>query len=82
MALCYFDTSTLVKYYVREPGSTWVTGLVDSHDPDTRLPVHTLFMSGAGIAEVSAALSILYRRGLLSRRQRQDAYDHLASSKA
>lgn len=75
MALYYFDTSALVKYYVTEPGSTWVIGLIDARDPDTGLPVHTVFLAGASVVEVSAALSILYRRGIISRRQRDDAYD-------
>jgi predicted nucleic acid-binding protein len=76
MALYYFDTSALVKYYVTEPGSTWVMGLIDARDPDTGLPMHTVFLAGASVAEVSAALSILHRRGIISRRQRDDAYDH------
>jgi hypothetical protein len=76
MALYYFDTSALVKYYVTEPGSTWVTSLIDARDPDTALPVHTVFMAAASVTEVSAALSVLHRRGVISRRQRDDAYDH------
>lgn len=76
MALYYFDTSALVKYYVTEPGSTWVTSLIDARDPDTKLPVHTVFVAGATVGEVSAALSVLHRRRVISRRQRDDAYDH------
>ena len=75
MALYYLDTSALVKYYVTEPGSTWTRGLLDARDLHTALPVHTVFVAGAGIAEVSAALSVLYRRRLISRGQRSDAYD-------
>jgi len=76
MALYYFDTSALVKYYVTEPGSTWVTELIDTRDPDTGLPVHTLFVAAVSVAEVSAALSVLQRRRVISRRQRDDAYGH------
>jgi predicted nucleic acid-binding protein len=76
MAFYYFDTSALVKYYVTEPGSTWVIDLIDARNPDTGLPMHTMFVAGASVAEVSAALSVLHRRGIISRRQRDDAYDH------
>lgn len=72
----YLDTSALVKYYVAEPGSTWVIDLIDARNPDTGLPVHTMFIAGVSVAEVSAALSVLHCRGIISRRQRDDAYDH------
>ncbi|RME43352.1 MAG: hypothetical protein D6791_15650 [Chloroflexi bacterium] len=35
-----------------------------------------MFMAAASVAEVSAALSVLHRRGVISHRQRDDAYDH------
>jgi predicted nucleic acid-binding protein len=76
MTLYYFDTSTLVKYYVTEPGSTWITGLIDASTPETGLPMHTIFVAAASIAEVSAALSVLQRRGVISHRHRDDAYSH------
>jgi predicted nucleic acid-binding protein len=33
MAFYYFDASALVKYYVTEPGSTWVRQVFDEQDP-------------------------------------------------
>lgn len=30
MAICYFDTSALVKYYIPETGSAWIRGLIDA----------------------------------------------------
>jgi predicted nucleic acid-binding protein len=33
MALYYLDASALVKYYVTEPGSTWVRQMIDEQDP-------------------------------------------------
>jgi predicted nucleic acid-binding protein len=35
MALYYCDTSALVKYYVTEPGSTWVRQLIEERDAET-----------------------------------------------
>jgi len=57
----FFDTSALVKYYVTEPGSTWVRTLVDSQSP--------LFLVEIALAEMAAALGILHRVGRLTRRQ-------------
>jgi predicted nucleic acid-binding protein len=33
MAFYYFDASALVKYYVTEPGSTWVRQVIDEQEP-------------------------------------------------
>jgi predicted nucleic acid-binding protein len=57
----FFDTSALVKYYVTEPGSTWVRTLVDSRSP--------LFLVEITLVEMAAALEILHRVGRLSRRR-------------
>lgn len=53
MAAYYFDTSALVKRYVREPGSPWVQAL---YDPDQNHDLYTAQITGA---ELVAAL---YRR--------------------
>lgn len=34
MAAYFFDTSALVKRYVREPGSDWVRNLACARSPD------------------------------------------------
>lgn len=67
MALYYCDTSTIVKYYVTEPGSRWVWQLVDSGEP--------VFLTEITIAEVSAALSILQRVGRISKRRRTQYWE-------
>jgi predicted nucleic acid-binding protein len=76
MSLYYFDTSTLVKYYVTEPGSTWVRQLVDQIDPDTGRPVNTVFMTEISLVEVASALAILNRVGRITRRDRDKAYQN------
>ena len=62
MALYFCDTSTIVKYYVTEPGSQWVWQLIDSGEP--------VFLVEITIAEVSAALGIVQRVGRISKRHR------------
>ena len=36
MTLYYFDASAVVKYYVTEPGSTWVRQLVEERDSQSQ----------------------------------------------
>jgi predicted nucleic acid-binding protein len=76
MSLYYFDTSALVKYYVTEPGSTWVRQLVDQTDADTDQPVSTVFMTEISLVEVASALAVLNRVGRITRRDRDRAYGH------
>ncbi len=60
MPYWYFDTSALVKHYVREPGSIWITTLVSDQS-------QVIFSSDVAIAETSAAFAILSRTGQLPR---------------
>jgi predicted nucleic acid-binding protein len=62
----YLEPSALVKYYVTEPGSTWVRQLVDEE-------ANVLVSADITIAEVAAALGAIARMGHISRRQR-DAF--------
>lgn len=75
MALYHLDTSAQVKYYVAEPGSTWIINLIDAREPDTRFATNSVFVAGVTIAEGSAALSVLHRRSVISRRRRDTVYD-------
>lgn len=70
MTALYFDASALVKYYVREPGSTWVRALIMEQ-------ANIAFITLLTIVEVSAAISICERTGKLTHRQRWQAYDAL-----
>jgi uncharacterized protein len=60
------EPSALVKYYVTEPGSTWVRQLVDEE-------ANVLVSADITIAEVAAALGAIVRMVRISRRQR-DAF--------
>jgi uncharacterized protein len=82
MALYYFDTSALVKQHVLEPGSTWVRSLINSVGSNGSASAHTVFISAATIAEVAAALAILFRRGIIRRCQHEEAYDRFATDLA
>jgi predicted nucleic acid-binding protein len=70
MSLYYLDTSALVKYYVLEPGSTFVRGLVDDIS-------NTISISDASIAESAAAFAILFRTHRISRRTQESAFHAL-----
>jgi predicted nucleic acid-binding protein len=62
----YLEPSALVKYYVTEPGSTWVRQIVDVEE-------NVLVSAEVTMAEVAAALGVIARMGRISRRQR-DAF--------
>lgn len=61
MPVYYLETSALVKYYVTEPGSTWVRQSVDDES-------NVIFTAEIAITEVSAALGVIARIGRVSRR--------------
>lgn len=61
MALYFFDASALVKYYILEPGSTWVRELIKATDEQSKQLSHTVFMADINTGEVAAAFAILYR---------------------
>lgn len=54
----YFDSSALVKYYVQETGSAWVTSLIDAQPA---VEVITALVTGP---EIIAALTRRVRTGL------------------
>jgi predicted nucleic acid-binding protein len=66
MSVFYLEPSALVKYYVTEPGSTWVRQVVDTAE-------NVLISAEITIPEVAAALGVITRVGRMSRRQR-DAF--------
>jgi uncharacterized protein len=63
MAFYYFDTSALVKYYVTEPGSTWVRQLIDEMGAETDQSSHTIFVAEITRVEVASGLAIIERVG-------------------
>ncbi len=83
MALYYLDASALVKYYILEPGSTWVRALIDELMLDRASRANQVFISEASIAETAAAFAVLHRMQRISRRTRDGAFracmKHIAS---
>ena len=61
MPLNYFDSSTLVKRYIAETGSDWVTHVSDSE------PVATSLIT---VTEIASALARRTREGALTAQQR------------
>ena len=58
MATFFFDSSAPVKYYVREVGSNWVTGIVDAQPPNK------IVIAQITGVEIIAALARRVRMGL------------------
>ncbi|MBI3245566.1 MAG: type II toxin-antitoxin system VapC family toxin [Deltaproteobacteria bacterium] len=79
MALYYFDTSALVKYYVTEPGSTWVRRLLDERDAGTGHFQHVILIAEITRVEVAAGLAVIERAGRIRRSERDRAYTHFLS---
>lgn len=77
MALYYLDASALVKYYILEPGSTWVRELVDRSAPDNGVQANRIFISEANITECAAAFAVLFRTRRISLRARNGAFQAL-----
>jgi predicted nucleic acid-binding protein len=50
MAVFFFDSNTIVKYYISEPGSNWVRGLVNDKN-------NSCLICDISLAEVAAAIS-------------------------
>ncbi len=74
MALYYLDASALVKYYILEPGSTWVRALVDLSAPDDGAQAAPVLISEASIAECAAAFAVLFRTRRITLRARDGAF--------
>lgn len=60
MAVYYFDSSALVKYYAQEVGTNWVRGLIDAQ------PANEIFTALVSGAEIVAAIKRRERRGFIS----------------
>jgi len=63
----YFDSSALVKGYVRESGSEWVTGVLASSLN------HEIFVSRITPVEIVSAISRRARDGSIKRDEARDA---------
>lgn len=76
MPMFYLDASAVVKYYVLEPGSTWVRSVVDAKDDLTNAFLHIVMIADVSVAEVGAAFAVLHRLGILRQRTLDAAFDH------
>jgi predicted nucleic acid-binding protein len=77
MAVYYFDASALVKYYILEPGSAWVRGLVKALTPDGRSRANVVLIAEASRTEGASAFAILHRTARIGRRARDGAFKAL-----
>jgi len=79
MAVYYFDASAVVKYYVTEPGSTWVRQLIDTQDPGSVHALHLILVAEVTRVEVAAGLAVIERVGRIRRAQRVREYQRFTS---
>ena len=70
MAICYFDTSALVKYYIPEMGSAWVRGLIDARIGGGEWQ-NVVAIAKIGIVEVTATAAKRRRMKDISEKQQQ-----------
>jgi hypothetical protein len=82
MAFYYFDASALVKYYVTEPGSTWVRQLIEERDPETGQTRHVILVAEITRVEVAAGLAVIERVGRIRRSERDREYRRFTSQLA
>jgi predicted nucleic acid-binding protein len=72
----------LVKYYVTEPGNTWVRQLVDERDPENGQILHLIFVAEITRVEVAAGLAVIERVGRIKRAERDREYHRFMSQLA
>src|SRR5712691_6089989 len=74
MAFYYFDARALVKYYVTEPGSTWVRQLIKERETATGQPRHLILVAEITRVEVAAGLAIIERVDRIKKTERDREY--------
>jgi predicted nucleic acid-binding protein len=72
MALLYFDSSGIVKYYILEKGSSWVNRLVSASTPAGEW-ANEIVIARIGIVEVGAAIAKRQRMGEISQRLQENS---------
>ncbi|MDE3087838.1 MAG: type II toxin-antitoxin system VapC family toxin [Chloroflexota bacterium] len=65
MATLFFDSSAIVKRYIREPGTTWMRELCNARDEEGER-AHLLVIAQISRVEVAAAFAVLVRRKEIS----------------
>jgi uncharacterized protein len=71
--------SALVKYYVTEPGSTWVRQIINEPDPETDQPRHILLIAEITHVETAAGFAVIERIGRMGKAARDRAYRRFMS---
>jgi predicted nucleic acid-binding protein len=73
MSTFYFDSSAIVKLYLRETGSRWVDQIYTNRDQTGSL-THQIAISKIGIVEVAAAISRRQRMGAITAEMQQKLF--------
>lgn len=74
MAIYYFDSSAIVKYFHNEPGSPWIRQRVKAPQPNSQERANAIYIGSICIAEVPAAFAILRRTQQISEPLRDRMY--------
>jgi hypothetical protein len=70
MTTYYFDSSGIVKYYISERGSRWVSDVIDAQTKEGKWR-HHIAIAQIGIVEVAAAIAKRRRMGQISKRKQE-----------
>ena len=62
IAAFYMDSSGLVKHYLPETGSAWISSLIDAPTTSGEWQ-NAVFLSKIGVVEVAAAIAKRHRMG-------------------
>ncbi|MBI3741287.1 MAG: type II toxin-antitoxin system VapC family toxin [Chloroflexi bacterium] len=76
MAIYYFDSSALVKYFHRESGSEWVKAIIETRN-DFEFE-NKVYLSDVGRVEIPAAFALLARTRQITLSARDQMYDAFA----
>lgn len=67
MVTYFLDSSAIVKYYINEPGSTWIRTIVNSE-------IDRCIICTISIAEVASAIAQVQRSTMLSKKRMRQSY--------
>jgi len=74
VAAYYFDANAVVKYYVLEPGSTWIREIVSEQGTGLVSRTNTVFISDASITACAAGFAVLFRMNRIRRSTRDRVF--------
>jgi predicted nucleic acid-binding protein len=81
MAICYFDSNAIVKWFHDEEGTERVKGLINQVVVAAPSDTNRIYIGALSLVEVPAAFSILERTNKLSRETRDELFKAFYTSR-